>query len=130
VGIDWQFHAHERNSNFDSVISPEAINVIDYLEPPSGEYFAIGDQIKAIHGRLTTGIAFVAIQKKRKAELGRGAEFSEERARLYLSMDPGKLKIVKAKNWRTEINPNGILYTFKLIDGCKFINIEEKPRND
>jgi len=129
-GMDWQFHAHERNSNFDSVIIPEAINIIDYLEPPSGEYYAIGDQIKAIHDRLTTGIAFVAIQKKRKTELGRGAEFSEERARLYLSMDPGKLKIVKAKNWRTEANPNGMLYTFKLTDGCKFIHIEEKPRDD
>ena len=129
-GIDWQFHPHERNSNFDSVIIPDAINVIDYLEPPSGEYFAIGDQIKAIHDRLTTGIAFIAIQKKRKTELGRGAEFSEERARLYLSMDPGKLMIVKAKNWRTEVNPNGMLYTFKLTDGCRFINIEEKSRND
>jgi len=127
---DWTFHPHERNSNFDSVIIPDAVNIIDYLEPPSGEYYAIGDQIKAIHDRLTTGIAFIAIQKKRKTELGRGAEFSEERARLYLSMDAGKLKIVKAKNWRTEINPNGMLYTFKLIDGCKFINIERKPHDD
>ena len=129
-GIDWQFHAHDRNSNFDSVIIPDAINIIDYLEPPSGEYYAIGDQIKAIHHRLATGIAFIAIQKKRKTELGRGQEFSEERARLYLSMDPGKLRIVKAKNWRTEVNPNGMLYTFKLTDGCKFIQIEEKPRDD
>lgn len=129
-GIDWRFHAHERNSNFDSVIIPDAINIIDYLEPPSGEYYAIGDQITAIHSRLTTGIAFIAIQKKRKAELGRGAEFSEERARLYLSMDAGKLKIIKAKNWRTEVNPNGMLYTFKLLDGCKFIDIQEKREND
>jgi predicted DNA-binding antitoxin AbrB/MazE fold protein len=129
-GMDWQFHAHERNSNFDSVVIPDAINIIDYLEPPSGEYYAIGDQIKAIHERLTIGIAFIAIQKKRKTELGRGAEFSEERARLYLSMDAGKLKIVKAKNWRTETNPNGMLYTFKLINGCKFIDIERKPQND
>ena len=45
-------------------------------------------------------------------------------------MDCGKLKIVKAKNWRTELNPNGILYTFKLIDGCKFIDIQEKREND
>jgi hypothetical protein len=129
-GIDWRFHPHERNSNFDSVIIPDAINIIDYLEPPSGEYYAIGDQIKAIHDRLTTGIAFIAIQKKRKTDLGRGAEFSEERARLYLSMDAGRLKIIKAKNWRTEVNPNGMLYTFKLTDGCKFIQIEEKPRDD
>ena len=64
------------------------------------------------------------------AELGRGAEFSLERARLYLSLDNGRLKIVKAKNWRTELNPNGMLYTFKLTDGCKFIQIEKKPQDD
>lgn len=126
----WTFHPHERNGNFDAVIVPEAINVIDYLEPPSGEYYAIADQISAIHSRLTTGIAFIAIQKKRKAELGRGAEFSEERARLYLSMDNGRLKIVKAKNWKnSETNPNGMLYTFKLIDGCKFIDVQERSGN-
>lgn len=129
-GIDWRFHPHERNSNFDSVIIPDAINIIDYLEPPSGEYYAIGDQIAAIHSRLTTGIAFIAIQKKRKAELGRGGEFSEERARLYLSMDAGKPKIIKAKNWRTGVNPNVMLYTFKLIDGCKFIDIQRKTKDD
>lgn len=123
-GIEWQFHPHERNSNFDSVIISDAVNIIDYLEPPSGEYYAIADQITAIHNRLTTGIAFIAIQKKRKAELGRGAEFSEERARLYLSMDSGRLKIVKAKNWRTEVNPNGKVYTFKLVDGCNFVDIK------
>jgi len=125
----WTFHAHERNGNFDSVVVPEAINIIDYLEPPVGEYYAIGVQISAIHSRLTTGIAFIAIQKKKGAELGRGAEFSEERARLYLSMDNGKLKIVKAKNWRTDKNPNGIEYTFKLIDGCKFIEIQQRRNN-
>jgi len=124
--IEWQFHPHERNGNFDSVIVPEAINIIDCLEPPSGEFYAISDQITAIHSKLTTGIAIIAIQKKRKAELGRGAAFSEERARLYLSMDNGSLKIVKAKNWRTATNPNNNVYTFKLVDGCKFKNVDSK----
>lgn len=124
--IEWQFHAHERNNDFDSVIVPDAINIVDYLEPPSGEYYAIADQITAIHSKLTTGIAIIAIQKKRKAELGRGAEFSEEWARLYISMDNGRLKIVKAKNWRTGTNPNNKVYTFKLVDGCKFKDIDSK----
>lgn len=129
-GIEWRFHPHERNSDFDSVIISDAVNIIDYLEPPSGEYYAIADQITAIHNRLTTGIAFIAIQKKRKAELGRGAEFSEERARLYLSMDSGRLKIIKAKNWRTEVNPNGMVYAFKLVDGCKFVDIKNEVESD
>jgi hypothetical protein len=33
-GIDWRFYAHERNSHFDGVIIPDAINIIDYLDPP------------------------------------------------------------------------------------------------
>ena len=127
--IEWQFHPHERNNNFDSVIVPKAINIIDYLEPPSGEYYAISEMNTAIQSKLTNGIAIIAIQKKRKAELGRGAEFSEERARLYLSMDNGMLKIVKAKNWRTNTNPNNKAYTFKLVDGCKFTGIDSKYAN-
>ena len=45
-------------------------------------------------------------------------------------MDNGELKIVKGKNWRTARNPNGMTYTFKLIDGCKFIDIQEKQEHD
>jgi hypothetical protein len=36
-------------------------------------------------------------------------------------MSPGRLKIVKAKNWATSENPNGLEINFKLVDGCKLI---------
>jgi len=62
------------------------------------------------------------LQKKAGEELGRGGAFSLEKARLYLSMDSGELKVVKAKNWALPgENPNGRVFHFKLVDGCKFL---------
>jgi len=46
---------------------------------------------------------------------------SIEKARLYLSISDGNLKIVKGKNWATEHNPNGMEWKFKLLQGSKFI---------
>ena len=47
-----------------------------------------------------------------------------EKARLYLTMQPNEVKIVKAKNWATMDNPNGLKKEFKLIQGCAF---KDKP---
>ena len=52
---------------------------------------------------------------------GLGGMRSLEKARLYMAMEPGKLKIVKAKNWRNnEINPNGLVRRYRLGGGCNF----------
>jgi hypothetical protein len=38
-------------------------------------------------------------------------------------VDSGKLKIVKAKNWKNSgDNPNGKEYHFRLVSGCRFID--------
>ncbi len=121
---DWRFLAKERSSNFADAIFPNRLNIIDYLEI-TDNFFLIGGEIKKIHDRLKKGIAVIALQKKTGAKLGRGAEFSLEKPRLYLSMDSGKLEIVKGKNWANpEINPNGMVFSFKLLHGCKFLEFE------
>lgn len=118
---DWNFQAEERSRDFADVIRQDCVNIVDYLEL-SGDFFKVGDYLKGIHEKLRSGIAIVALQKKRNAELGRGGDFGMEKARLYLSMDAGKLAIQKAKNWAIpEINPNGLIHTFKLVNGCQFI---------
>jgi len=82
----------------------------------------IADYLRAIHEKLSSGIAVVALQKKRGADLGRGGDFGLEKPRLYLSMDAGKLTIQKAKNWADpRANPNGLVCEFKIVNGCKFI---------
>jgi len=116
---DWQFHAKERTSNFGDVIKPDAINIIDFLEVYD-EFYKIGGMIKEIYDKLDRGIAVIAIQKNRGTDYGLGGGRGLEKARLYLTMAPGKVKIIKAKNWRTTENPNGLERDFKLAGGCKF----------
>ncbi|MBW2618874.1 MAG: hypothetical protein JRC92_08370, partial [Deltaproteobacteria bacterium] len=122
---DWNFGAYDRSSNFVDVIQPNAVNIVDYLEV-TDDFYRVGGEIKAIHDKLDKGLAVIALQKKKGAELGRGAEFSIEKPRLYLALDDGELKIIKAKNWGPEAketgqNPNGKIFYFSLVNGCKFV---------
>lgn len=130
---EWDFEAIERATNFVDVIRPDGFNIIDFFEI-SDNFFAIAEEFRKIHDKLRKGIAVIAIQKKSnvgnfKTAMGRGGEFSMEKARLYLSMDPNCLTITKGKNWKDHnVNPNGVNYTFKLVGGCKFTNIVQHQR--
>lgn len=118
---DWDFIAEGRSRDFADVIRPDCINIVDYLEL-AGDFYMVADYLKQIHDKLSSGIAVVALQKKRGAELGRGGDFGLEKPRLYLSMDAGKLTIQKAKNWADpQVNPKDMVLDFKIVNGCKFI---------
>jgi hypothetical protein len=121
----WHFTPYERTANYADVIKPDGINIIDYLEIYQ-EHYHIGQWIKDIYDKLNKGIAIIAIQKKPGAPYGVGGATTIEKARLYLSLDSGRLKIEKGKNWANEmVNPNKLSVQFKLVQGCKFIQ-----RND
>ena len=124
---DWNFHAIERSSNLVEVIQPDALNIIDYFEFASGiEFYQIADIFRQIVDKLKSGICWVALQKKRGAELGRGAEFGLEKPRLYLTIENGKLKIEKGKTWAMPgQNPTGKAFSFKLVGGAEFVDIQE-----
>lgn len=117
----WRVHFWERSSNFADVIRPDAINIIDFLEIHD-EFYKVGLYIKEIFDKLNKGIAFILIQKNQNTDFGLGGMRSLEKARLYLAMEPGRLKIVKAKNWAGQSNPNGLSIDFKLVNGCQFMN--------
>jgi len=131
IGLDeWNFTAEERSSNFADTIRPDCVNIIDYLEFGEGAFYLIAEYLRQIHEKLKGGIAIVALQKNRGAELGRGGNFGLEKPRLYLSMDAGKITIQKAKNWtHPEENPNRLTLNFKIVAGCKFI-IEQDWRKE
>lgn len=112
----WRFHAYERSDGFHDVIVPTGLNIIDFLEIYE-EFYRVGWFIKKIYDALTTGVAVIAIQKNPKTDLGLGGMRGIEKSRLYLSMFPGEVKIIKAKNWKTELNPNGLSKRFKLVNG-------------
>jgi hypothetical protein len=127
---DWNFVAEERSRDFHDVIRPDCLNVVDYLEL-AGDFYMVAEYLRQIHSKLASGIAVVALQKKRDAPLGRGGDFGLEKPRLYLSMDAGKLTIEKAKNWVDhETNPRGMTIGFKIVNGCQFIVSENWHRRE
>ena len=117
---DWHFEAIERAGDFADVIRPDCVNVVDYLEMTT-ELYLINTHLTAISHKLGSGLAIVAVQKKQDAKYGRGQEFGLEKPKLYLSMDRGKLTIVKGKSWATKnVDPHGLTVNFKIIGGCQF----------
>ena len=114
----------ERNKNFADVIEPAKINIIDYLEIHDN-FYAVGKLLRDIRDALKSGIAVVAIQKAKGAELPLGRDFSQQLARLVVTIDPGVLTIRKAKFFANrDVNPNGAKFSFKLLDGAKFIDVK------
>ncbi|NUQ57696.1 MAG: bifunctional DNA primase/polymerase [Candidatus Paceibacter sp.] len=120
----------ERSCNFEDLIQPDSITIIDYLEKMEN-FYEVSKDIKRYFDRLKTGFCLVALQKKAGLDFGRGGDFSAEKSRLYLSMSPGKLKITKAKNWvKPDVNPNRMECEFKLVGGIKFIQTSGWRRPD
>ena len=121
---DWseKISAWERSENFADVIRPGKgnLNVIDYLECHD-EFYKMGQYIKDIHAKLKGAVAVIGIQKNANQDNGLGGFRSMEKARLAISMDNGKMKITKAKNFITDLNPNGLMADFKLVQGCNFV---------
>ncbi len=117
---DWHFKAAERSSDFEDVIVPDCINIIDFLEM-TDELYRVNTHLTNISHKIGNGLAIVAIQKKEGAKYGRGLEFGLEKPKLYLSMDQGKLTIVKGKTWvNPRVDPNGLTVNFKINRGCQF----------
>ncbi len=123
----------ERSLNFADIIDPDGINIIDYIEVPE-EAWKIALPINEIFRKLNNGIALIALQKPSSRDVARGGESTLDRPRLYLSMGGNQLKITKCKNWSDEmdsqgINPNGLSCSYKIVQGCNFIQVEEWNRS-
>jgi len=118
--VDWsRVKFYERSDHFEDVIRPDGINIIDYLEMDDS-FWAIGKILRVIFTKLKKGIAIIGLQKDYRRDTGRGDSFSLEKPRLYLALDAHRIKIVKAKNWKSRENPNGKELTFKLHNGAMF----------
>ena len=118
-----EINIYERSENFADVIVPGRgnLNIVDFLEIHE-EHYLVGRQIKDIHDKLDGALCFIAIQKKSGRDEGVGGLTTLEKPRLYLAMNSGVIKIVKAKNWRDPLkNPNRKELHFKLVDGYRFI---------
>jgi len=128
----------DRSDNFADVIFPDGINVIDYLEISSERPQKVSDDLSAIHSKLKTGMAIVAIQKRTnqkikgkvyETEIGYGGDWSKFKSGIYLTIDhvpENKLVIRKCRDRvMPEINPIGMEWKFKLVNGIAFCQVQE-----
>jgi len=115
-----KFKGLECHSNFhDKIDGSKKIYLIDYLEIHDN-FFEIAKPIRQVHEKLEDGIAIIALQKKYGQELGRGAEFSMEKSRLYLSLDflkdelCSKVTVIDAKASKMPISASGLHKRIKI----------------
>jgi len=123
---DWNFKPIHRTENFEDVIQPDAINIIDFLEIHD-KFWLIGQAITNIWKRLDKGIAIVCVQKADGQEHGRGGSFLVEKPRLTINLskrfnDSGELdgavcKVTNCKFPRSPANPNGKSLDYYCIGG-------------
>jgi len=124
---DWNFNSFEKAFDFQDVIAkhPDDIHLIDFLEIHK-DFWEVSGIIFRMWERLKTGLIVIALQKNPGATFGLGGARSLEKARLYVTLDSGKMTIEVGKNWAQKgVNPKGKTWNFKLVDGCKFIIAEE-----
>lgn len=127
ISLDqWDFKAYKRAGDFADVIKPgpENLNVIDFLECHE-DFFAMGKKIKDIHDALHGSLAVIAIQKNPGSDVGLGGFRSLEVTRLALALDFGRVKIVKAKNFTGEFDPNGLVCECKILHGSQLVKTND-----
>jgi len=118
---------YQRDHQFDDVINPDAISVIDYLPIPQ-EVYTLQSQVDAIWRRLRGGFCLIALQKPKGRDDAFGGFMLRGRAQLYMALDTEsngtfKLKVVKAKTpVDPSKNPNDKEWTFWLERGVHFMN--------
>ncbi len=123
---DWTIEAYERSYDFDQVIVPDALNLIDFLElgGDDQEYYKGVALVRRIYDKLNNGVAIIACQKNRDASLPKGGSGLLEKARIALSLDPNRIELVVAKNWTEgiETSPRGKAWTYQLVGGINIVN--------
>lgn len=122
ISVPPPFKVYKRNDNFQDVIDPHGLNVIDYLQVPQ-EAYMLTSIVDAIWNKLETGFCLIALQKPPNRDDAFGGFQVRAHAQLYLSMDKEKLKVVKAKTPLDPTqNPTDWQWTFKLEQGIHFRN--------
>jgi hypothetical protein len=129
---DWNFKPIDRNENFEDILDPNAINIIDYLEIYDS-FYKIGSKMANFYQvmRKGEGCLIVFVQKNPRQEHGRGDTFLIEKPRITISLskrinEKGELDgaICTATNIKFPAgnqNINGLSRDYKIINGSEII---------
>jgi hypothetical protein len=101
-------------------IFPDALNIIDYLEPEGEKPYAIHGSISAIINKLRNGAALITIQKKPGNQHGTGGIYSAKAASLYIGLEFGTLRIEKNRFREEDPNPKFTMLDFDVAAGSHF----------
>ena len=122
-------YAFMDGDNYDEVIEPDMINIIDWVGLREN-YYNIENVIRDIKVRLNKGIAVLVLQKKEGQDTPVGGEFAYRRADVCFVISKGMLKVIKVKDWNPP-NPNYKTFKFNITDNeCHFENIREVIKCD
>ena len=73
-----------RDRDYASIIERDCLNIIDYYNPPGGEYHRTAADIENMAKDLGAGVLIIGIQHARNAEMPRGGELSQELSQLTI----------------------------------------------
>lgn len=118
---NWQgLDLRNRSRDFHSVIDPNGLNIIDFLENLDN-FWKVGGEISKIHNTLQEGVAIILLQKKQGERLARGGDFTLEKSRLAMSLFwdgfENYCSITKCKAYRGTRNPQGMERDFTIQNG-------------
>jgi hypothetical protein len=128
----WRFHPWERSADFADVIRPGSgnLNIIDFLEVYDN-FYQVGQFIADIHKKLKGEVAIITVQKNPGIDLPLGGQRGLEKPRLALTLSRGGVcKIIKAKNWSSDKNPNGLATSYKIVRGWKLLQTGNWKREE
>lgn len=137
-----RFEAIERFEDYQDIILPDGLNIVDYLDPGENPYM-VGQMIDSMRRRLNRGVVFIALQKKLTtvtmkdgtkkdiiSDYGTGGQYSEHRARIVLHIERDHLYVKKAKKCR-KWPLTGKRFQYQIIDGgSQFFGIHEMVKED
>jgi len=132
-----KFTLAEHADNWQDVIQPNAINIIDWIYLDN-EMWKVRTVMKNVINNLDRGIAVIVLQKRSYKSIGEGGEATKDLASVYFTIRNDKelkkpiLKVEKVKTPKNGVdelghriqNPNFREWSFEVVqEGSKFHNI-------
>ncbi len=111
---------------------PDKLNIIDFMEPTGDEYVYVAGWIKKIHDKIIENgaVAIICLQKPPGRDEAVGGRGTLDKPRLYLAINRGSIKIVRAKDWAGDKNPRDMSIDFKIVQGHDLIPTTDWGKTD
>lgn len=81
-------------SDIPDVIKPDGFNIVDYIEPPEGDYSLMTNIMRNIHNNLRKGVAIVFVQKRGDGFVA-GGEYMKDKPLLFCHLDKVSYPVCK-----------------------------------